>query len=85
VNGGQAPTSAAALRFASETNLVVAVPERMCGAAIETLRLKTAPMPVAVAPLAVVSAWHRGHDPDPAHAWLRDHVHAVVAKVLTGA
>jgi DNA-binding transcriptional LysR family regulator len=77
-----APTSAAALRFASETDLLVAVPEKMCGATIKTLRLKTAPMPVTVAPLAVVSAWHRRHDPDRAHAWLRDEVDAAVASVL---
>ena len=80
-----APTSAAALRFASETNLLVAVPEKMCAAALRTLRLRTAPMPVAVASLTIVSAWHRRHDPDRAHAWLRERVHAAVTSVLARA
>jgi DNA-binding transcriptional LysR family regulator len=80
-----APTSAAALRFASETDLLVAIPEKMCAAAIETLRLKTAAMPVAVPALAVVAAWHRRHEPDRAHAWLREQVYTAAARVLAGA
>lgn len=80
-----APTSASALRFASETDLLVAVPEKMCGAMMRSLRLRTAPMPVVVTALPVVSAWHRRHDPDRAHAWLREQVHKAVASVLASA
>jgi DNA-binding transcriptional LysR family regulator len=77
-----APTSAAALRFASETNLLVAVPEKMCAGALQALGLRRAPMPVPLTPLAVVSAWHRRHEPDRAHAWLREQVRAAIASVL---
>jgi DNA-binding transcriptional LysR family regulator len=78
-----APTTAAALRFARETDLLVAVPEHMCAAAIELLRLHTVPLPFAVPSLSIVSSWHRRHEPDAAHAWLRERAHLAVAKVLS--
>lgn len=78
-----APTSAAALRFASETDLLVAVPEKMCAAALKALRLKTAPLPVSVPALPIVAAWHRRHEPDRAHAWLRHQVQAAVMGIST--
>lgn len=78
-----APTSAAALRFASETDLLVAVPERMCSATLKALRLKSLPMPVSVPALPIVAAWHRRHEPDRAHGWLRQQVQAVLAEFTT--
>ncbi|RKH66449.1 LysR family transcriptional regulator [Corallococcus aberystwythensis] len=75
------PTSAAALRFASETDLLVAVPEKMCAAALKALHLKTLPMPVTVPSLSIVAAWHRRHEPDRAHGWLRQQVQAVLTEL----
>lgn len=77
-----APSTAAALRFASESDLLVAVPQHMCAATIASLRLHTAAIPCEVPALGVVSSWHRRHEPDAAHAWLRERVRAAVAKVL---
>ncbi len=77
-----APTSAAALQFASEADVLVAVPERTCAPALKALRLTTAPLPVKVPALPIVAAWHRRHEPDRAHRWLRRHLQAVVARIV---
>jgi DNA-binding transcriptional LysR family regulator len=77
-----APTSAMALRFAAESDLLVVVPEKMCAAPIQTLGLTTAALPLATPALAVVAAWHGRHDSDPAHTWLRQQVQRAVAGVL---
>jgi DNA-binding transcriptional LysR family regulator len=76
------PTSAAALRFVSESDLLVAVPETICSTALQALRLKTLPLPVGVPALPIVAAWHRRHEPDRAHVWLRQQVRAVLMELL---
>lgn len=77
------PSSSAALLFASESDFLVAVPEKLCAAAIKALRLKTVPMPINLPASPVVSAWHRRHDTDPAHEWLRNLVHAEIHALIS--
>ncbi|NOK17511.1 hypothetical protein [Corallococcus carmarthensis] len=57
------------------------MPEKMCAAALVALRLKTLPMPVNVPVLSIVAAWHRRHEPDRAHGWLRQQVQAVLMEL----
>jgi DNA-binding transcriptional LysR family regulator len=80
-----APTAAAALCMASTADLLVAVPERVCAALIHAMNLTTAALPVQAPPLPVVAAWHRRHDGDPAHAWLRERVGDAVKSLLAPA
>ncbi|MGM9479607.1 LysR family transcriptional regulator [Roseateles sp. NT4] len=77
-----APTAAAALCMASAADLLVVVPERVCSALIEAMQLKTAALPVQAPPLPVIAAWHRRHDGDRAHAWLREQVGEAVRSLL---
>ncbi|MFI5957385.1 LysR family transcriptional regulator [Cryptosporangium sp. NPDC051539] len=71
-----APTSTAALYFVSHSDLVVAVPEHMCGPTITSLGLQTRPMPVDTPSVPLYLAWHQRYDNDKAHAWFRARVRA---------
>lgn len=77
-----APTAAAALCMASTSDLLVAVPSRACAAIVKAMKLKTAVLPVLVPPLPIVAAWHRRHDGDRAHLWLREKVQGAVRSML---
>lgn len=66
-----APTSSAALHVARETDVLVAVPERVCDVDIAALGLVTAPMPFELPPVPIVLSWHQRHNGDSAHRWLR--------------
>lgn len=79
-----APTAAAALCMASTADLLVGVPARVCAGLIAAMKLKTVALPVATPALPVVVAWHRRHDGDRAHAWLREQVRAAVTAMLPG-
>ncbi|WP_420998175.1 LysR family transcriptional regulator [Cupriavidus sp. 30B13] len=76
------PTSTAALLFVRQSDLVVAVPERMCGAAVAALGLATLPLPLKLAEVPVNHAWHQRYDTDNAHAWLRAMVREAMATVF---
>ncbi|MFT7722972.1 MAG: LysR family transcriptional regulator [Roseateles sp.] len=69
-----APTVAAALCMAVAADLLVVVPACVSASLLQAMKLKTAALPLAVSPLPVVATWHRRHDGDPAHAWLREQV-----------
>lgn len=69
-----APTSAVALHFVHESDLVVAVPRHLCGPNTGAPHLHTRPLPLDVPPVAVIQAWHHRYDNDKAHAWLRTQV-----------
>ena len=71
-----APTSTAALYFVSHSDLIVAVPEHMCGPTITSLGLHTRPMPVDTPTVPLHLAWHQRYDNDKAHAWMRARVRA---------
>lgn len=76
------PTSSAALLFASQTDMLVAVPEKICAAAVKSLALVTAAMPLHLPTLPIVSAWHRRHDADRGHMWLRELVHTAIRRLI---
>lgn len=60
---------------ATERNdLVVAVSKHMCRVTIAALGLRTLPIPLVLAPVAINLAWHHRHDTDKAHTWLRTQV-----------
>ena len=69
-----APTSAVALHFVRHSDLVVAVPEYLCGPGTGAPDLRTLPLPLDVLPVAINVAWHQRYDTDKAHAWLRGQV-----------
>lgn len=69
-----APTSTAALHLVSRSDLVVAVPERMCRPTVAALGLRTLAVPLDLAPARINHAWHHRYDTDKAHAWLRTQV-----------
>lgn len=69
-----AATSTAALHFVRGSDLVVVVPEGACSAMIGLLGLTTLPVPVELASIDVLIAWHGRYDRDLAHRWLRGSV-----------
>jgi DNA-binding transcriptional LysR family regulator len=54
------------------TRLVATVPDRVAQMFAATLPIKTFPLPLDIPPLHEILLWHKRHDSDPAHAWLRD-------------
>src|ERR1700722_15595690 len=54
------------------TRLVATMPERVAQMFASTLSFKTFPLPVEAPPLHEILLWHKRHDSDPAHTWLRD-------------
>src|SRR5262249_49532396 len=68
------PTSAAALHFVSQSDLVVAVPDHFCVPYAGAPDLHTLPLPMDVSPVAINQAWHSRYDNDKAHIWLRGQV-----------
>ena len=65
------PTTAAALEVVSRGTAVALVPGAACRASAAVFGLTVRAVPLALAPSKVVMAWHRRHDSDLAHAWLR--------------
>ncbi|MFG3053595.1 LysR family transcriptional regulator [Kitasatospora sp. NPDC048239] len=66
-----APTEAAALEFARESDLLVTVPEATTRRAVADLGLAVLPLPLELPSAPVYLSWHQRYDTDPAHAWLR--------------
>ncbi|MFJ7153053.1 LysR family transcriptional regulator [Streptomyces sp. NPDC100445] len=66
------PTLAFALELAAETDLVLTLPDVVTRAARERLGLVTLPLPFRMPAIPLHLLWHRRHDDDRAHAWLRD-------------
>ena len=54
------------------TRLVATVPDRVAQMFAATLPIKTFPLPLNIPPLHEILLWHKRHDSDPAHTWLRD-------------
>ncbi|MDQ0791244.1 LysR family transcriptional regulator [Streptomyces sp. B3I8] len=77
-----APSAATALQLARETDLLVTVPGTIIRTALDALGLTTHPLPVPMAPIPVHLMWHRRHDNDQAHRWLREQACAAVEAVL---
>ncbi|WP_067450847.1 LysR family transcriptional regulator [Actinomadura macra] len=69
-----APTSTGALYLVARSELLVAVPEHVCGPTLQVLGLRTLPLPFDLPPVPLFLAWHQRYDNDRAHAWLRDRI-----------
>lgn len=54
------------------TNYVATLPERVAGMATPGARIKTFPLPFEMPDHHEILLWHKRHEPDPAHAWLRE-------------
>ncbi|MDX3366273.1 LysR family transcriptional regulator [Streptomyces violaceoruber] len=67
-----APTTATALQLARDTDLVVTLPDAVTRSIRHQLGLITLPLPVELPEVPLYLLWHRRHDDDPAHTWLRD-------------
>ncbi|WP_437954463.1 LysR family transcriptional regulator [Sorangium sp. So ce119] len=76
-----APTTAAAMHFVRESDLVVALPARVCGPALRALGLGALPLPVDVPELRIVQLWHRRYENHKAHAWLRGRTREIVQDI----
>lgn len=66
-----APTEAAALAFARDSDLVISVPEATTRSAVTDLGLVVLPLPLQLPSAPVYLSWHQRYDTDHAHAWLR--------------
>ncbi len=77
-----APTSSAAMFFVAQSDLVVAVPERMCRHTLESLGLVTKALPFGTPKVSLYLAWHQRYDNDKAHVWLRRQVRGAFATVF---
>jgi DNA-binding transcriptional LysR family regulator len=78
-----APTTAAALCYVRQSDLITLVPETVCRSTIQALGLATAPAPLPLWPTPIVAAWHQRYDNDRAHQWLRTLVEDAVASLWT--
>ncbi|MFF3650953.1 LysR family transcriptional regulator [Streptomyces sp. NPDC002181] len=66
-----APTEAAALAFARDSDLVISVPEATARSTAAGLGLVMLPLPLELPSASVYLSWHQRYDTDTAHAWLR--------------
>lgn len=75
-----APGFQAALMMALASDLVAVLPAPFVRWNAAHLPLTMFALPVPVPPVEVAQRWHRRHDADPVHGWLRAHVHALCAQ-----
>jgi DNA-binding transcriptional LysR family regulator len=74
-----APTTAAALQFISDTDLVVAVASSVASS-LGNQDFTARAIPLALPPTAVNLCWHRRNDNDVAHQWLREQTRAAIQR-----
>lgn len=74
-------TFGAAARRLVDTDFVLTMPERPARLAAASLGLKVRPVPLSIEPFMISMAWHRRHDADPAHGWIRDRLVALAREV----
>lgn len=61
------------------TERIATVATRLAVKYASLLPIKLVPVPIAMPPMIEMLQWHRAHDHDPAHMWLRDQVRDAVA------
>jgi DNA-binding transcriptional LysR family regulator len=76
------PTSAAALEFVARSDAVTVVAERSCEPLRTRLGLAARVLPFELPPVPLILLWHRRHDSDLAHSWLRENVSAILRSAL---
>jgi len=72
------PSFGAALRVVSSSNLVVTVPSAIVRTAKSAFKVVSFPIPLELETFKIALAWHPRFDADPAHAWLRNGIRAVL-------
>lgn len=77
-----APTVAAALAWVGAADLLTLVPERISAGAARALKLQVVAIPLRTPALPIVATWHRRHEGDQAHVWLREQVRRLVGTLL---
>jgi DNA-binding transcriptional LysR family regulator len=79
-----APT-VSALWMLRDTDLIGSCYERLEGAAVRAIGLKTFEIPFPLEPVPICQVWHAGHESDHAHTWLRQTIRQVVRETVAGA
>lgn len=74
------PTFASALFIASETDVVCVAPARLARRMLETLGLRTFPIPVALPSVTAGMAWHPRNHHDRTHQLLRERARHIMAE-----
>jgi LysR family transcriptional regulator, nod-box dependent transcriptional activator len=54
------------------TSYVATLPERVAQLFATSMKIKTFPLPFPAPEQYEILLWHKRHEPDPAHAWLRE-------------
>jgi DNA-binding transcriptional LysR family regulator len=76
-----APTSAAALHFANECNVLVTVAAHACKPVVAAMGLAMMALPFTTEPLMLTQRWHHHSDQDGAHIWLRGITKQIAAEL----
>ncbi|NYE30926.1 DNA-binding transcriptional LysR family regulator [Rhodanobacter sp. K2T2] len=77
------PTASLALAVVAQTDVIAIVAETLCKPLCDALGLETRRVPIELMATPVILAWHRRHDSDPAHAWLRTQVVKALSEAMT--
>ena len=64
------------------TDRIATVATRLACKYAKLLPIKVLPVPIAIPPMIEVLQWHRAHDQDPAHQWLRTRLKRTVAQIF---
>jgi DNA-binding transcriptional LysR family regulator len=72
-----APGVQAALVMAATSDFIAAMPEPFARWGQEHHRLQLFALPIVAPVVQVSQSWHKRHQVDPAHRWLREHVRAI--------
>ncbi len=75
------PTLTAALHFARQNDILVAVPEHMSRPVLNQAGLGVRPLPLDLPPVPLVLAWHQRYDGDRAHIRLHEVVRTALRAV----
>ncbi|HUQ56309.1 LysR family transcriptional regulator [Lentzea sp.] len=78
------PTFASALFLASETDVVCVAPARLARRMLETLGLRTFPIPFTLPSVTVGMAWHPRNHHDRTHQLLRERTRHIMAIAADG-
>lgn len=78
------PTAASALEVVAQGATVALVPAMACRAQAQALGLRLRALPIELPGSPIVMSWHRRHDRDAAHVWLRERLAAAARALQAG-